>query len=66
MEQVKYLLEYVPIRRFSRNTRSVILGYLKHEIEEGTEDFIKQHLADLQIFFYFLDEMAKIQKKGKA
>lgn len=51
----KNFVELVPAKRFSQNTRTLLLCYLKYEMQYGVADFFEDHIRDLEFFFNLMD-----------
>jgi hypothetical protein len=63
VKQLNNFIEYVDVKRLNKNSRAVILAYIKWEMEEGLQDFVHEHLQDLELFFECLDAIEEIQEK---
>ena len=61
--ELSNFIEYVNLHRLNRDMRTVIIGYMKSEMEGGLPDFMFEHLQDLEILFDFLDAIETILHK---
>ena len=64
-KKIEYFMETVDIKRFNKNTRSVILAFIYWEQDGGLPDFVHDHLFELDLFFELLDFMEAAQEKQK-
>lgn len=48
-------LELVPAKRLNKNTHSVLLTYLQHELDGGLFNFMTDHVRDLEQLFTLLE-----------
>ncbi len=60
-EALETFLELVPVKRLSQHTRKLLLSYLKHEMPDGPEDFLIDHIGDLENLFDLLDALEQNQ-----
>lgn len=62
LKKFQTFIELVPVKRFSQNTRKVFLCYLRYNVDEGLEDFVTDHIKDLNNFFEFLDLIEELDE----